>query len=177
MPLSPDEIEAAYLPRARLGGYKAGPTAALLRRVSWDYRQIVHQHRAVAEEVRQLRVRVAELEQELREAQQAVGNRRDPDELMRVALAAAQRAAREVREAARQEAETTLRKARQRAVDDEQQLAKSRERALKELAALEATRSSLHEQMRSGLESLKSELVEQEPRPADRGESATVAVQ
>ena len=112
MPLSPDEIEAAYLPRARLGGYKAGPTAALLRRVSWDYRQIVHQHRAVAEEVRQLRVRIAELEQELQEAQQAVSKRRDPDELTRVVLAAAQRTAREVREAAKQEAETTLRKAR-----------------------------------------------------------------
>jgi cell division septum initiation protein DivIVA len=177
MPLSPDEIEATYLPRARVGGYKAAATADLLRRVSWEYREILHQHRAVVEEVSQLRVRVAELEQELQEAKQAVSNRRDPDELMRVALAAAQRAAREVREAARQEAETTLRKARQRAVGDRRELANSRERALKELAALEATRSSLHEQMRSGLESLKSELVEQEPRPADRGESATVAVQ
>ena len=55
MSLSPDEIEAAYLPRARVGGYKARPTAALLHRVSWDYRQIVHQHGAVAEEVEQLR--------------------------------------------------------------------------------------------------------------------------
>lgn len=172
MSLSPDEIEAAYLPRARLGGYKSGPTAALLHRVSWDYRQIVHQHRAVAEEVRQLRLRVAELEQELQEAQQAVSKRRDPDELTRVVLAAAQRSAREVREAAKQEAETTLRKARHRAAEEERRLAKSRERALKELAALEATRSSLHEQMRSGLESLKSALVGEEPRPADRGEAS-----
>ena len=44
------------------------------------------------------------------------------------------------------------------------------ERVKEQLAiALEATRSCLHEQMRSGLESLKSALVE-EPRPADRGE-------
>ena len=172
MSLSPDDIEAAYLPRARLGGYKAGPTAALLHRVSWDYRQVVHQHRTVAEEVRQLRVRVAELEQELQEAQQAVSKRRDPDELTRVVLAAAQRTAREVREAAKQEAETTLRKARQRAAEQERRLTNSRERALEELAALEATRSSLHEQMRSGLESLKSALVEEEPQPADRGEAS-----
>ena len=177
MPLSPDEIEAAYLPRARLRGYKAGPTSALLHRVSWDYRQILHQHSAAVEEVRQLRARVGELEQELQEAQQAVCNRRDPDELMRVALAAAQRAARELREAARQEAEATLRKARHRAVEDERQLANSRERALKELAALEATRSSLQEQMVSRLESLKSTLVGQERRSADRGESAAVGVQ
>ena len=86
MPLSPDEIESANLPRARLGGYKARPTAALLRRVSWDYRQMLHQHAAIVEEARQLRVRVAELEQELQEAKQAVNKRRDPDELTRVVL-------------------------------------------------------------------------------------------
>jgi len=176
MSLSPDQIDSAKLPRATIGGYKAGPTADLLHRVSWDYRQIVHQHAEVVEEAKLLRMRVAELEQELETVNRAVNERRDPDEVTRVVLSAAQRAAREAREAARQEAETTLRKARQRAVDTERQLAKSRERALRELATLETTRSSLHEQMRSGLESLKSALVEEEP-PADRGKSPTVAVQ
>lgn len=174
MPLTPDEIDAVHLPRATVGGYKARPTADLLNRVSWDYRQIMHQHDEVVEEVRQLRARVAELEQELQEAKQAADGRRDLDELTRVVLATAQRAARELREAARQEAETTLRKARRRGVDAERQLANRRERALKEIAALEATRSCLYEEMHSALESLKSALVEQEQRPADQPESTAL---
>ena len=172
MPLTPDEIDAVHLPRATVGGYKARPTADLLNRVSWDYRQIVHQHGVVVEEAKQLRARLAELEQELQGAKQAADERRDLDELARDVLATAQRAAREVREAARQEAETTLRKARRRGVDAERQLANRRERALKEIAALEATRSCLYEEMHSALESLKSALVEQ--WPADQPESTAL---
>jgi cell division septum initiation protein DivIVA len=174
MPLSPDEIDAVRLPRATVGGYKARPTADLLNRVSWDYRQIVHQHDVVVEEAKQLRARVAELELELQEVKQAADGRRDLDELTRVVLATAQRASRELREAARQEAETTLRKARSRGVDVERQLANRRERALKEIAALEATRSYLYEEMHSALESLKSALVEQDQRPADKPESTAL---
>ena len=174
MPLSPDEIDAVHLPRATVGGYKARPTADLLNRVSWDYRQIVHQHGEVVEELEQLRARVAELELELQEVKHAADGRRDLDELTRVVLATAQRASRELREAARQEAETTLRKAHRREVDLERQLASRRERALKEIAALEATRSCLHEEMQSALESLKSALVEQQQRPADQPESTAL---
>jgi cell division septum initiation protein DivIVA len=176
MSLSPDQIDSANLPRAALGGYKAGPTADLLHRVSWDYRQIVHEHAVVVEEARLLRMRVAELEEELQRAYQTVNERRDPDEVTRVVLSAAQRAAHEVREAARQEAETTLRKARRRAVDLERQVTNRRAREVREMAALEATRACLHEEMRSALESLKSTLIEQEPQPADRPESAPVTV-
>ena len=174
MPLTPDEIDAVHLPRATVGGYKARPTADLLNRVSWDYRQIVPQHGVVVEEAKQLRARVAELEQELQGAKQAADERRDFDELARDVLATAQRAARELREAARQEAETTLRKARRRGADAERELANRRERALKEIAALEATRSCLYEEMHSALESLKSALVEQEQRAADQPESTAL---
>ena len=100
MPLTPDEIDAVHLPRATVGGYKARPTADLLNRVSWDYRQIVHQHGVVVEEAKQLRARVAELEQELQGAKQAADERRGLDELARDVLATARRAARELREAA-----------------------------------------------------------------------------
>ena len=174
MPLSPDEIDAVHLPRATVGGYKARPTTDLLNRVAWDYREIVHQHGVVVEEAKQLRARVAELEQELQEAKQAADERRDLDEQTRVVLATAQRAARELREASRQEAEATLRKARRRGVDVERQLANRRERALKEIAALEATRSCLYEEMHSALESLKSALLEPEQRPADQPESTAL---
>jgi cell division septum initiation protein DivIVA len=174
MPLSPDEIDAVHLPRATVGGYKARPTADLLNRVSWDYRQVVHQHGEVVEELEQLRARVAELELELQEVKQAADGRRDLDELTRVVLATAQRAARELREAARDEAETTLRKAHRRELDVERQLSNRRERALREIAALEATRSSLYEEMQSALESLKSALVEQEQRPSDQPESTAL---
>src|SRR5262245_3667249 len=90
MSLSPDQIDSANLPRAAIGGYKAGPTADLLHRVSWDYREVMHQHAMVVEEAKLLRVRVAELEQELQSANQAVNERRDPDEVTRVVLSAAQ---------------------------------------------------------------------------------------
>jgi cell division septum initiation protein DivIVA len=178
MPLTPDQIESAKLPRATIGGYKFGPTTDLLHRVSWDYRQIVHQHAVVVEEANLLRVRVAELEQELQKAKQAVDERRDPDELTRVVLSAAQRTAREVREAARQEAETTLRKARRRAAELERQVTNRRTREVRELAALEAARASVHEEIRSALESLKSALVdEQELPPVDRPVSGAVRIQ
>ena len=174
MSLSPDQIESANLPRATIGGYKARPTADLLHRISWDYREMLHQHAVIVEEAKLLRMRVAELEQELLRANQAVNERRDPDEVTRVILSAAQRAAREVREAARQEAETTLRKARRRAVDLERQVAKRRALEVREMAALEATRASVHEEMRNALESLKFTLIEQE---APAGGSARVTVQ
>jgi cell division septum initiation protein DivIVA len=178
MPLTPDQIESAKLPRATIGGYKVGPTTDLLHRVSWDYRQIVHQHAVVVEEANLLRVRVAELEQELQKAKQAVDERRDPDELTRVVLSAAQRTAREVREAARQEAETTLRKARRRAAELERQVTNRRTREVRELAALEAARESVHDEIRSALESLKSALVdEQELPPVDRPVSGAVRIQ
>ena len=131
----------------------------------------MHQHGVVVEEVKQLRARVAELEQELQEVKQAADGRRDLDELTRAVIATAQRASRELREAARHEAETTLRKAHRREVDLERQLADRRKRALKEIAALEATRSCLYEEMQSALESLKSALVEQEQGPEDQPES------
>ena len=164
----PDEIDAVHLPRATVGGYKARPTADLLNRVSWDYRQIASTRRS-PRGGEAAAARVAELEQELQEAKQAADGRRDFDELTRVVLATAQRAAREVREAARQEAETTLRKARGRGADIERQLANRRERALREIAALEATRSCLYEEIHSALESLKSA-----PRRAAAGGSARV---
>jgi cell division septum initiation protein DivIVA len=176
MPLSPDQIDSVNLPRATIGGYKAGPTTDLLHRVSWDYRQIVHEHAVALKEAEQLRMRVAELEQELRRAEQAVNERRDPDELTRVVLSAAQRAAREVREASRQEAETTLRKAQRRAAELERQVANRRAREVREMAALETTRARLQDDMRRALESLKSELIEHEPRRADRAGSPAVTV-
>ena len=73
MPIDPEEIGPANLPRTSLGGYKSGPTDDLLKRVAWDYRQLVHEHRtndhlrvrALPARLRQHRTRQALLQQRL----------------------------------------------------------------------------------------------------------------
>ena len=60
--IDPDEINAARLPRTLLGGYERGPTDDLLRRVAWDYRQVVHERRELVEALDELTGRIVKLE-------------------------------------------------------------------------------------------------------------------
>ncbi len=80
--------------------------------------------------------------------------RREPDELARLALAAAHRAARELRESARRDGELTLKKVRARAVELERNFERSRSAYNAELAELDAMMREMREQMRSALRTI-----------------------
>jgi hypothetical protein len=45
-----------------IGGYKPGPTHALLRHVAWEYRQVVYEGKTLATAVEEFTRRIAELE-------------------------------------------------------------------------------------------------------------------
>ncbi len=115
MPLDPEQINLAGLPRDALGGYKPAPAEDLLKRIAWDYRQLAHEHDTLKETAGLLRRRVDELEAQSLELQERLEAQRDPDEIARTLLAAAQRMARELRETARGDSDATLKKARARA--------------------------------------------------------------
>jgi cell division septum initiation protein DivIVA len=141
VPLRPDEIDPELLPRASVGGFKPGPVEELLKRVAWDYRQLLHDNQQLHERLTEFQDRTEELERQL-EAQQS---RKPPDELARQTLAASQRAARELRESTRLECEAALKKARMRA----KQLEQEHTRAVAELRELQDLRRAMQERLRS----------------------------
>jgi cell division septum initiation protein DivIVA len=141
MPLRPDEIDPELLPRASVGGFKPGPVAELLKRIAWDYRQLLHDNQQLHERLAELQDHAEELARQL-EAQQS---RKSPDELARQTLAASQRAARELRESTRLECEAALKKARMRAKQIEQEHA----RAVAALRELQDLRRTMQERLRS----------------------------
>jgi cell division septum initiation protein DivIVA len=115
VPLSPDEIDASRLPRVRIGGFEPEATVELLKRVASDYGLLFHENPKLTATVEELRKAAGELNSEIEALRSANASRREPDEAARVAIAAAQRAARELRESARRECELALKKARRRA--------------------------------------------------------------
>lgn len=143
MPLKPEEIDPELLPRASVGGFKPGPVEELLKRVAWDYRQLLHDNRQLRAELTGLQARAEEFERQL----EALQNRKTPDELARQAFAASQRAARELRESTRQECEETLKKARARA----KRIEREHTRAEAELRELQELRRTVQERLRSSL--------------------------
>jgi cell division septum initiation protein DivIVA len=122
VPLSPHEIDASNLPHATIGGFKPEPVVALLRRVAWDYGVLFHENRKLAATVEELQKNADELTSEIEALRSANAGRRDPDDAARAAIAAAQRAARELRESARRDCELALKKARRRAAAIETEL-------------------------------------------------------
>lgn len=115
MPLDPEQISLAGLPRDALGGYKPGPAEEQLKRIAWDYRNLLHERQELRETADILRRRVDELEAQFAALKDELEERRDPDEIGRTLLAAAQRMARELRESARGDGDAALKKARARA--------------------------------------------------------------
>jgi cell division septum initiation protein DivIVA len=147
VPLRPEEIDPERLPRTRAGGFKSGPVEELLKRVAWDYRQLLHDSHQLYERVTELQERAEELERQLETLQE---QRKPPDELARQTLAASQRAARELRESTRRECEAALKTTRNRA----KRIEREQSRALAELRELEQLRRTMQERLRSSLTAL-----------------------
>ena len=154
MPLDPKEISAAGLPRSPLGGYKAGPTVELLKRVAWDYMQLVHECAKHAETVERLTRRTDELEAQVAALQTLLDGHKDPDELARTLLAMAQRAAHELRESTRSEGEATLKKARVRAQEIESEAQKRISASMADVTQLKQLRERVRAQLHETLDSM-----------------------
>ena len=152
--LDPKEISAAGLPRSPLGGYKAGPTVELLKRVAWDYMQLVHECAKHAETVERLTRRTDELEAQVAALQTLLDGHKDPDELARTLLAMAQRAAHELRESTRSEGEATLKKARVRAQEIESEAQRRIGASMADVTQLKQLRERVRAQLHETLDSM-----------------------
>lgn len=151
MALRPEEIDAAKLSRARLGGYDVEQTHELLRQVAWDYGLLLHERDALAERTRSLEQEVADHAKTLDALQAEVERRKHPDELARSVLEAAQQHARELRETTRAECELALEKAQRRAGEIETEVARSKASLTAEIARLEAERDRVRGMLRTAL--------------------------
>ena len=153
MPLDPEHITLEGLPRDALGGYKASPTEALVRRTAADYRQLVHERDGLNETAGVLRRRVDELETQFAELQGRLERQRDRNEIGRTLLEAAQRMAHEIRESARADSDATLKKARARARLIEEEAQRRSEAALRAQRLSAAVRRQLQATLDTLLES------------------------
>jgi DNA repair exonuclease SbcCD ATPase subunit len=151
-PLRPEDLNISALPRSPLGHLKTEAVEELLRRAAWDYREALAQNQQLSTKVEHLTQRVDELTAEIGSLEQAATKRKNPDELARALLAAAQRTARAERDLSRQEAESTLKKARMRAERIEKDVARRTEQHLEELARLQELREDVIKQLRALLQ-------------------------
>ena len=168
--LRPEDLTLSALPRNRLGQLKEDAVTKLLQRAAWDYREALAERQGLARTVDELTLRLDELMEQVASLETAASRSKEPDELARALLAAAQRTAREDREAARQECELMLKKAARRAEKvqgdaaaraaeiariealREQIVAEATERAATITAAAEAEASALLEQASAAVE-------------------------
>jgi cell division septum initiation protein DivIVA len=153
MPLNPKEINGRQLP-VGVRGYRRDATDDLLKRVAWDYSQALHDHEALVEAARTLKQRNEELEAQVSALNALVARHTDRDEVNRALLANAQRAARELREAARVECEAMLKKARQRAADLERDAQLQLKTSAGEVERLVSLQDELQSRLRTSLESI-----------------------
>jgi cell division septum initiation protein DivIVA len=186
MPITPEDINPSKLP-VGMRGYQREATDTFLKLVAWDYRQVVRNQTASAEEAERLKKQVAELEarieserealgrkhmelrgqydEELREQREAleaevarlksqVGAHEDRDELTRALLSNAQRAARELRDAARAECEALLKAARKRATEIEEEARASVRQSSLEVSRLQTIEHDLRDQLRRTLQAV-----------------------
>ncbi len=139
MPPDSTDADPRSLPRS-FRGYNRNATEELFRRVAWDYGVLAGEHR--------------KLKQAL-EDQQPPPARRHTDGVAEAQslLAAAQKAARELREATRVECEQALRKARGRAAELEAEA----ERAAKDSFAVLEAAAALRVTLRAALARLERE--------------------
>ncbi len=152
--MRPEDLSLSGLPKTPFGGVKSDAVADLLKRVAWDYREVLGQNRQLGRQVDELLQAREALEAQVAALEAAAAERKEPDELARTLLSSAQRTAREQREAARREAELLLKKARERAHQIENEVRASAEVCLAELAKLEELRDEVTSELRTALEAI-----------------------
>lgn len=154
MPVRPEDLSIAGLPKTPFGGVKADAADALLKRAAWELLELLARNKQLAAKVDELELVRQALELQVASLEEAAAGHKEPDEIARTLLSSAQRAAREQREGARREGELLLKKARERAGEIEGDARKHAEEALAEIAALEQLRDDVARELRAALEGL-----------------------
>jgi cell division septum initiation protein DivIVA len=151
-----ESIAEADLPRAKVGGYNIEATDEFLKEIAWAWRRITSDCRKLAE-------RNAELEQQLNEIHRRIDALRDDASVAEqhesrsaAALTAAYRAAETIREDARQESETLLKKARKRAAVLDEEVERAREQSAGRIRDFE----EVQQHVRRRLSSFLAEMLE-----------------
>ncbi len=151
MSLTPESISEPNLPRAKVGGYSIEATDEFLKEIAWDWRRINSDCRKLAE-------RNAELEQQLNEIHRRIEALRDnvrvaeqQEPRSAAALAAAYRAAEAIREDARQDSETLLKKARKRAAVLDDEVERAREQSAERIREFEEVQQHVRRRLSSFL--------------------------
>jgi cell division septum initiation protein DivIVA len=134
-----------------VGGYDAAATEEFLRAVAGNYAWLLKEWETLTRKVQDLEREAAEHAEQLSSARSELEQRQHPDELARLVLQASQRAARDVREAARAESEAAIKKARGRAAEIESEIERTKASIVSEIAALDAERERLRETLRTTL--------------------------
>lgn len=156
--LRPEDLSLSALPRNRLGHLKEDAVAELLQRAAWGYRKAVAENQRLTRTVEELTQRLDELTEQVASLETAAARHKDPDELARVLLVAAQRTAREEREAARQECDLMLKKAARHAKQMQEKAATITVAAEAEASALLASFEARERQIAATREELDREL-------------------
>jgi len=181
-PLRPEDLDISAVARSPLGHLKANSVEQLLQRAAWAYREALAENQSLGQTVDDLRQRVEELTRQVASLEEATARHKEREELTRTLLASAQRAAREERESARQEAELILKKAARRAGQLEQKASRVEAHRLSELARLDAWRDDTIASLRGTLEAIVGygsfnsdarHFAERPNPPVDQGEGAT----
>lgn len=150
-PLSPKDINASRLRRSVVGGYDAAATEEYLRTVASNYAWLLQEWETLSQKVGDLEHEAAERVEALARLRTELESRKHPDELARSVLHASQRVARDVREAARAESESALKKARGRAAEIESEVERAKASIVAEIAELDAERERARETLRTAL--------------------------
>jgi cell division septum initiation protein DivIVA len=139
-----------------IGGYKPGPTHALLRHVAWEYRQVVYEGRTLATAVEEFTRRIAELEGQVAQLGGTSGDGAGAENAAEALLAEAQRAADELRTATRAECEAMLEQARTKSLQMETANALRSGGDESKLVQLHQLRERVRGELRATLESVTS---------------------
>ena len=131
-----------------MGGYRVDTTDDLLRRVAWEFRELLHLEKRLTDENEAFGRTVQELEQRLEKLQADLDARNDREGLISETLASTQRAAREAREAARRDCETMIKKARKQAAKLTAEAERRQGSLTAEIRELEATHARKREELR-----------------------------
>jgi hypothetical protein len=150
--MPPDSLDAdpTELPRA-FRGYHRAATEELFRRVAWEYGVLAGEHRKLKKA----------MEERQPVARQPVGDR---DDGARLLFAIVLKAIRQMRDAAREECEKALKKARRRAAEIEQEADRA---AVNAVAVIDAA-AELRANLQAALSKLEGEQPVSSPHPVAR---------
>lgn len=151
MSLTPESISEPNLPRAKVGGYSIEATDEFLKEIAWEWRRITSDRRKLAERNAELEQQLGEIHGRIEALRNGAGAAKQQEPRSAAALAAAYRAAESIREDARQESDTLLKKARRRAAVVDGEVERAREASAEKIREFEEVQQNVRRRLSSFL--------------------------